>query len=191
MDLAHPPLAETEPDPGNAGQLRPFVPADVPRLAEIYRESALQLGRRAYGSAQVRAWARHAEDEEAFGNLLARGVTLCVTVGETPVAFGQLYPDDHVAYLYCHPDHAGQGHAGAILAVLEARARSRGVERLRVEASAVARPFFARQGYTLVAKEQPVRHGVVFVRFRMDKRLEEERRPSPRDGVATEHVLRR
>ena len=52
MARAHPKLA-----------LRPFLPADVPMLAEIFRASIEELTADDYSEAQREAWAAMADDE--------------------------------------------------------------------------------------------------------------------------------
>jgi putative acetyltransferase len=151
--------------------MRNYRPADADALAEVYRDAALNLGRAVYTEEQTSVWARHPEDLERFRAALAEGLTLCVEVDGAPVAFGQIHPPDHIAYLYCHSAHARRGHASMILARLEAHAASQGVAILRAEASRVARPFFERAGYRVVDEERPIRHGVQFVRYRMEKDL--------------------
>jgi GNAT superfamily N-acetyltransferase len=152
-------------------RLRRYRLADAEALADVYRDAARNLGRRRYTPEQTRVWARHPEDLEAFRTALSEGLTLCAIVGDSPVAFGQLNPPDHIAYLYCHSEHAGNGYASAILAGLEEQAISNRVARLHVEASCVARPFFDQHGYRVVEEERPVRHGVEFLRFKMEKAL--------------------
>jgi len=75
-----------------------------------------------------------------------------VDAGDRPVAYGLLEPGGHVDMLYCHPDHAGQGLAGQLLAGVEAHARATGTTRLFTEASELARPVFARAGFRLVRR---------------------------------------
>ncbi|MFO7642214.1 MAG: GNAT family N-acetyltransferase, partial [Candidatus Competibacteraceae bacterium] len=104
----------------------------------------------------------------------AAGQTICVVVDGSPVAFGQIHPADHIAYLYCHSAHARRGYGAAILAALEARAVADRVSILQVEASRVARPFFERFGYVVVEEERPIRHGLEFLRFKMKKELTNE-----------------
>ena len=57
---AHPKLA-----------LRPFLPTDVPLLAEIFRASIEQLTGDDYSEAQQKAWASAADDEAAFAKRLS------------------------------------------------------------------------------------------------------------------------
>jgi putative acetyltransferase len=140
-------------------------------LALIYREAVLQLGRRRYDAEQCRAWAAGADDTDAFARQLCTGMTLCIEVAGTPVAFGQLNPVDHIALLYSHPAHTGNGYASTILAALEKSAREQGVCRLSVNASLVAQPFFSRHGFLYVKQESVTRDGVTLSRYRMEKTL--------------------
>jgi putative acetyltransferase len=151
--------------------LRDYMPSDAELLTEVYRDAARNLGLQGYTLEQTRVWAMHPENLEEFRATLSEGLTICAVVDDSPVAFGQLHPSDHIAYLYCRSGHARNGHASAILANLEEQARLNQVSRLRVEASCVARTFFERHGYRVVEEERPVRHGVEFLRFKMQKTL--------------------
>ena len=51
--------------------LRPFLPADAPLLAEIFRASITELAADDYSEAQQAAWAAGADDEDAFAARLA------------------------------------------------------------------------------------------------------------------------
>lgn len=151
--------------------LRAFLPSDAEHLAWVYRDAVRGLGVQAYTPAQVEVWALYPDDLAEFGGRLARGVTLVAEVAGRVVAFGQLEPDDHLAFLYCAAAHARRGVATAIYAALEAQAVSRGVAAIHTEASRISRPFFEKQGYTLVEIERVDRFGVEFERFRMRKGL--------------------
>ena len=152
-------------------KLREYTPADAEALAEVYRNAARNLGRQGYTEEQTRVWAMHPKDIDEFRVTLSEGLTLCAVVDDTLVAFGQLNPTDHVAYLYCGSAHARRGYASAILGVLEEQARAEGVSTLRVDSSCVARPFFEHCGFHVIDEERPVRHGVEFLRFKMEKEL--------------------
>src|ERR1700722_1453830 len=94
--------------------LRPFLPADAPLLAEIFRASIEELTAEDYTGAQRGAWAAAAEDEAAFGERLAKDLTLVATLGGSVVGFVALKGPDHVEMLYVHPAGTGKG-AGAML----------------------------------------------------------------------------
>ena len=127
--------------------LRPFLPADAPLLAEIFRASVEELTADDYSEAQQQAWAAIAEDEEAFGARLADRLTLIATLEGSPVGFVSLEGPEHLDMLYVHPAAAGQGVGTVLCDALEKIAAGRGTPRLSVEASDSARDFFGRRGY--------------------------------------------
>lgn len=136
MAMAHPKMA-----------LRPFLPADAPLLAEIFRASIMELAADDYSEEQQAAWASAADDTAAFGKKLTGQLTLIATLAGSPVGFVSLAGQDTIDMLYVHPGAVGQG-VGAMLAdALEKLAGSRGAGKLRVDASDSARGFFEKRGY--------------------------------------------
>jgi putative acetyltransferase len=136
MAQAHPRLA-----------MRPFLPADTPVLAEIFRQSIAELAADDYSEAQQEAWAARADDEAAFGKKLAGQLTLVATLDGSPVGFASLAGKDMIDMLYVHPAVAGQGVATMLVDAVEKLASSRGTARLKVDASDSALDFFQKRGY--------------------------------------------
>src|SRR3984893_8129279 len=92
--------------------LRPYLPADAPLLAEIFRASIEELTAEDYSEAQRGVWAPAADDEAAFGARLAQGLTLVATLGGSVVGFVSLQGADQLDLLYVHPAVAGPGIGG-------------------------------------------------------------------------------
>jgi putative acetyltransferase len=136
-------MARTLTPPG----LRPFLPADTPRLADIFRESIYELAEDDYSPAQQAEWAARADDEEALGARLASALTLVATIAGEPVGFASLKGADMIDMLYVLPSVARQGIATLLLDALEKLAAARGAKRLTVDASDTARDFFDKRGY--------------------------------------------
>jgi len=152
--------------------LRPVAAGDLDALAKIYREAVIAIGPQAYDAEQVRVWALYPDSMDEFRERLSRGFTLVAEAGANgPVAFGQLDPEDHVAFLYCAPSSTRRGIASAIYQRLEAHAMAQGQPELTTDASRISRPFFAKHGFEVTAVEHAVRLGVEFERFRMHKAL--------------------
>jgi putative acetyltransferase len=127
--------------------MRPMLPADVPLLAEIFRASIEELAGEDYSEGQQEAWASAADDEEAFGERLARELTLVATHAGAPVGFASLADNTRIDMLYVHPAAAGQGAAAMLADALEKLAAARGSKELSVDASDCARGFFERRGF--------------------------------------------
>jgi putative acetyltransferase len=134
---AHPKLA-----------LRPFLPADAPILAAIFRASIEELTEDDYNPSQQDAWAAAADDEDAFAERLASRLTLIATLDGSPVGFAALEGANIVDMLYVHPAVAGQGVGSMLCDALEKLAASRGASHLTVDASDTAREFFQHRGFT-------------------------------------------
>ena len=100
MAQAHPKLA-----------LRPFLPADAPIAADIFRASIDELTGDDYSAPQQEAWAAMADDVEEFGARLANSLTLLGTIDGSPVGFASLEGNERIDMLYVHPAAAGHGSA--------------------------------------------------------------------------------
>jgi len=127
--------------------LRPFLPEDASLLAEIFRAAVAELTAEDYSEAQQEAWASVAEDVDAFGKDLAGQLTLIATMEGSPIGFASLEGKDKIGMLYVHPAVVGQGVGAMLVDALEKLAGSRGVGKLKVDASDSARGFFEKRGY--------------------------------------------
>ena len=151
--------------------LRPFLPADVPMLAEIFRASIEGLTADDYSEAQQAAWVATADDEDAFGKRLAEQLTLVGTLEGSPVAFVSLKGVDVIDMLYVHPAVAGQGIATMLLDALQKLAASRGTARLVADVSDTAEPFFAKHGYVAQQRNTVIRGEEWLANTTMEKKL--------------------
>ena len=127
--------------------LRPFLAEDTPLLAEIFRESVVELTGDDYSEAQQEAWIAAVDDLEAFARRLAGQLTLIATLDGSPVAFSSLAGNTKIDMMFVHPAAVGQGAAKLLLDALEKLAGARGSEKLTVDASDTARGFFEKYGY--------------------------------------------
>ena len=128
--------------------LRPFLAEDAPMLAAIFRASIEELTEDDYNPAQQEAWAAAADDETAFGERLAKHMTLIATLEGSPVGFASLEDNKNIDMLYVHPAVAGQGVGAMLCDALEKLAAARGASHLTVEASDSALEFFRHRGFT-------------------------------------------
>jgi putative acetyltransferase len=161
--------------------LRPFLAADAPVLAAIFQASIEELAAEDYSAAQQAAWAAQADDETAFAERLAGGLTLVATIAGAPVGFATLQGAEHVDMLYVHPSAAGQGVATLLLDALEKLARARGAKRIGADVSDTARAFFERRGFAAERRNTVALGDEWLGNTTMQKRLEpagEKRRPS-------------
>ncbi len=135
-------MGQSLPKPG----LRPFLPADVPLLVEIFQASIEELTGEDYSESQQEAWAAKAEDE-GFAGRLAQGLTLVATMEGSPVGFIAFKDNELIDLFYVHPAVAGQGVGAMLYDAVEKLAKARGASRLVADVSDTARLFFEQRGF--------------------------------------------
>ena len=136
MATAHPSFA-----------LRPFLIADTPLLAEIFRASIAELTSDDYTEAQQAAWMASAGDEAAFGKRLTGELTLVATIEGAAVGFAALTGGNVIDMLYVDPAVAGRGIGAQLCDAIERLAAARGATTLIADASDTALGFFTRRGF--------------------------------------------
>jgi putative acetyltransferase len=128
--------------------LRPFLPAEGPLLAQIFRDAIEGLTGEDYDEAQQAAWTAVADDEEEFVESLASALTIVATIEGAPAGFISVKGGDHIDKLYVHPSVARKGVGTTLCDAVERLAVARGATNLMVDASDTARPLFEKRGFT-------------------------------------------
>ena len=159
--------------------LRPFLPADVPMLAAIFRASIEDLTADDYDEDQRNAWASAAEDEAGFGQKLAGLLTLVATIDGAPAAFASLKANETVEMIYVYPAVARQGLGTLLAEALERLARARGATSISVDASDTARAFFEQRGFTPKQRNVVPFAGEWLANTTLEKRFEPTSSPKP------------
>ena len=159
--------------PQGALIVRAYADGDALRLAEIFREAVATIGPADYSAAQVNAWLARVPSAERLAARLGDGRKVWVLSDASGDAFGfvDLEADGHIDLLYASPVIAGTGAVERLVAHLETAARDAGLTRLYVEASAAARRFFLKHGFTVLERRTFEIGGVAIFNFAMAKAL--------------------
>ena len=156
--------------------LRPYLPADAPFLADIFRASIEELTGDDYTQEQQQAWAATADDLTEFAERLAARLTLVATLEGSPVGFAALEGADKIDMLYVHPAVAGQGVGAMLIDALEKLAAARGAAKLIVQASDTASGFFQHRGFIPQTRNSVLRGDEWLANTTMEKKLKEPSR---------------
>lgn len=155
--------------------IRPYTPADLGSVAQIYTDAIHGLAANHYDAVQLAAWAPRPPD---LGIWEARLKPIEVLVaqddtdsgsGGTLLGFIGYEKDGHIDLMFTSPLAARRGVASQLLGQAEAALRTVGVQKLFTEASLVGRPFFERQGYEVQEEQLVERRGALIRRFAMTK----------------------
>ncbi|CAN4278035.1 GNAT family N-acetyltransferase [Pseudoxanthomonas sp. LjRoot125] len=151
--------------------LRPYRPTDAAVLTALYACSVRHYGPRAYTPEQVAVWAATADVAETAARCGdGRYVVVAQDDAGTVLGFADLEADGHLDMLYAAPEAEGLHVGSQLYAAIEAHARRRGLRRIFVEASELARPLLERRGFTLLGRNDLVMDGVDIHNYRMEKR---------------------
>lgn len=163
-------MGRAAPLPG----LRPFLPADGPLLAELFRASVEQLAAEDYDEDQRAAWAAAADDEDAFAKRLGANLCIVASLEGKLAGFATLRENRLIDMLYVHPRAARRGVGSALADALEKLAGARGAREISVDASDAARDFFAARGYAPYQRNMREWRGEWLGNTTMKKTLDEK-----------------
>ena len=151
--------------------IRNYRDTDLAAVVAVFTESVHELGRQHYDAAQRAAWAPREPDYREWAARLDAQHVLVADGGVELLGFIAYTDDGHIDLLYTAPRAPRRGVATALYRAAEAALRGCGVRALHTEASLVAQPFFAAQGFSVVEEQQVERRGVTFRRFAMRKSM--------------------
>lgn len=152
-------------------EIRSFQPADAIPLGEVFHRSVREGALHRYDRAQVEAWAPHAPTDARWEERLAEADTVVAIEGDNRLGFMNVDDNGYLDLAFVLPERMGQGVSDLLYAVLESRARARGIEKLSTQASLLAEPFFARHGWSTVRRQEVEINGVVLKNAWMEKSL--------------------
>ena len=150
--------------------LRPFLPADAPALARLFRESVEILAEEDYTDDQRAAWAAASDDVAGFAQRLASALTL-VAIREREIAGFASFNNGHLDLLYVSPDHARARVATTLVDAVEKLAVARGLKEIETDASDVAHDFFKGRGYVATQRNTVSLNVEWFANTTMKKQL--------------------
>lgn len=151
--------------------IREYLESDLEALMAVLTAAVHALAGGAYTAEQCAAWVPVPPDPDAWRRRLSGLTVLLACEGKQVAGFIGYARSGHVDLLFTAPQFARRGVATALFGAACADMRRSGAQRLSAEASLAARPFFERQGLTVVGEEDVLRQGVALRRFRMTGNL--------------------
>ena len=153
-------------------RIRPYEARDATAVTDIFYDAIHSVATQYYSPAQVQAWAPLPKDYAMWRERLRLKPPLVALIDAQVVGFTTLEPDGHIDWTYTHPDYQRCGVSSALYAELQSCARQQGITRLYVEASYLAQPFFAKQGFATIRQNAVPRNGQTLTNWSMEKTLE-------------------
>ena len=152
--------------------IRPYRPSDAIGLATLFHRAVQEGTGKHYTAEQRQAWCDRPPTSAGWRARVEEADTIVAERDGAQLGFMTMDMENgYLDFAYVAPEAMGKGVADALYAVIEGRARARGLTRLETEASLLAQPFFKRHGWRLVKAQEVERGGVKIPNAVMEKRL--------------------
>lgn len=156
----------------NKIQIREYRLEDTKALVNIFYNTVHQVNIWHYSLEQVNVWAPESSlNATKWTQKFERTKPFVAVVDEFIVGFAEFEPDGHIDCFYCHHDWVGQGVGSALMKAIYEKAKDWKVQCIFADVSITAKPFFKRQGFSVVKEQTVVKDGIEFVNYRMEKKL--------------------
>lgn len=152
-------------------KIRLFETQDAESIAQLFHDTVRTVNRGDYSSSQVEAWAPDNLHFRDWAAVCSSRFTFVAEDAGVIAGFGELEPNGHIDCFYCHKNYQRCGVGKQIYEAIEAKAIELVLNRLFVEASITAKPFFERMGFSLVQEQKVARREETFVNYAMEKFL--------------------
>jgi putative acetyltransferase len=152
-------------------KIRLFETRDAESIAQLFHDTVHTVNRRDYSSKQVEAWAPDNLHFRDWAAVCSSRFTFVADDEGVIAGFGELEPNGHIDCFYCHKNYQHCGVGRQIYEAIEAKAIELSLNRLFVESSITAKPFFERMKFSVVQEQKVTRRGETFVNYAMEKFL--------------------
>ena len=152
--------------------IRPLTGQDIPEMQALFRATVLHVNVRDYTQEEVADWASCGDSMEHWQSLLDRYRFIATLDRQGGITgFTSMNAGGHLHSLFVHEDWQGKGIATRLLHEAERMAHAFGASRIHLEASITARPFFEKQGYRVVRKQQAKANRLYLTNYVMEKSI--------------------
>lgn len=145
--------------------------ADLPTLAQLYRQTVLVNAPQYYSPAQTQMWAAAPADADHFHPFVLAATTFVAENDTGILGFAGIRMDGHVASAYVRHDCLHQGIGSALMQTMLDYAQSHEIRRIYAEASEFSLGLFKKFGFCLYDTEVVNRQGVTFERYLVERHL--------------------
>lgn len=151
--------------------IRTAKPADAPAIAHLYYDTVHTVNARDYSPAQIEAWAPRVYGDGFWRRRFKRYRVFVAVDEDAVVGFAEFDPSGAIDCFYVHHRWQGRGVGSALMRRVVAEARRCKTRRLSADVSLTARPFFEKQGFTVVRVQKKLYRNRAFKQFVMERRL--------------------
>lgn len=148
--------------------IRKYETKDISEILRLFYDTVHNINKADYNEEQLDVWADGRPDHDQWDRSFHEHYSIIAEESDEIVGFGDVDREGFIDRLFVHMNHQGEGIASAICEELEKNVTS---DKITVQASVTARPFFEKRGYTVLRQIEVDRKGITLDAFIMAKQL--------------------
>lgn len=152
-------------------KLRKATTKDIPAILELFKLTITKVNSQDYTPEQIEVWTQSVKNTERWQQRIEMQFFLLVETDDQLVGIGSITATGYLDMMYVHPDFQRMGIAQTLLEALTSYAESQEAVAITSDVSITARPFFEKNGFTVLQKQENERQGQILVNYKMEKRL--------------------
>lgn len=133
--------------------IRPFRPGDEPALHAVFHSAVHEIAAARYRPEQLDAWAPADYDAVQWAERIRRNQPFVAEIDGQPVGYADLQANGEIDHFFVAAAYARQGVGQRLMNYILGLAAQRGLPRVQAHVSLNAEPFFARNGFAVMARQ--------------------------------------
>lgn len=151
--------------------VRGYQDDDAEFLSKIFYHTIHTINARDYTKEQLDAWApwSSVQDYSGWKEKLEKIKPFVALIDGEIVGFAEFEPNGHIDCFYVHHEFQGCGIGSALMKEIEKAATHNTLSRIYAEVSITAKPFFEKQGFSVVKQQTVAIRGAELTNYVMEK----------------------
>ena len=152
-------------------QIRSAGLPDLPEIQNLFVTTISSICIHDYSPDQINAWTSSIKNTERWSGKINSQYFLVALSDHKIVGFASLEKKDYLDFLYVHKDFQRRGIALKLYNLIEVEALNRGAMVLNSDVSITAKPFFEKNGFTVLQPQTVMIDGIEIANFKMTKKV--------------------
>ena len=152
-------------------KLRKATTKDIPAILELFKLTITKVNSQDYTPEQIEVWTQSVKNIERWQQRVEMQFFLLVEAENQLVGIGSITSTGYLDMMYVHPDFQRMGIAQTLLEALTSYAESQEAVAITSDVSITARPFFEKNGFTVLQRQDNERQEQILVNYKMEKKF--------------------
>lgn len=145
---------------------------DIPKLISLAQQTINSTCAKDYSTKQTKAWASRLNRPNRFEIAIEKQHFVVALINNEIVGFGSIKNGNYLDFLYVSTNHLRKGIAQDLYTNLLLKSRDLGQKTIKSDVSLTAAPFFIKQGFVILKKQENQIGDEILLNYKMELNLE-------------------